>query len=131
MQMVNGRLYVFGGTHDTAAIGCNLLVALDIATCEWTHLSGTVDPKQNYACPGPRKWPVSWVNNEKDTVYIMYGMAVRAAAKYLHQANAAADSHGREDFWGWNIPNGKWKQERINGNPPCIRAEHACAYVRF
>lgn len=47
MQMMNGRLYVFRGTHSKAAIGCNVLVILDIETCKWTHLSGTVEPKQD------------------------------------------------------------------------------------
>jgi hypothetical protein len=129
VQMANGRLYVFGGTHQKAAIGCNLLVALDIATCEWTHLSGTVEPKQDYSCPGPRKWPASWVNKEQDTIYIMHGMADRAAATYKQQTNAAENSHGCQDFWSWSIPNRKWRQERINGNPPCPRAEHAFTYV--
>jgi hypothetical protein len=131
MQMVDGHLYIFGGTHNKAAIGCNLLVVLDIATCEWTHLSGTVEPKQDYSCPGPRKWSASWVNREQDTIYIMHGMADRPAAELHRQANAAHDAHGCEDFWSWSIPNRKWRQERINGNPPCIRAEQAYTYVHF
>jgi hypothetical protein len=129
MQMISGRMYVFGGTHSKAAIGCNLLVVLDIETCEWTHLSGTVEPKQDYSCPGPRKWPTSWVNKAQDTIYILHGMADRPAAKYMKEANAATDGHACEDFWSWNISNGKWKRERINGNPPCPRAEQAYTYV--
>jgi hypothetical protein len=130
MQMVDGRMYVFGGAHSRAAIGCNLLVVLDFETCEWTHLSGTVDPKQDYSCPGPRKWPTSWVNKEQDTIHILHGMADRAAAKSYKQVNGASVSHACEDFWSWNIPNGKWKRERINGNPPCARAEQAYTYVK-
>jgi hypothetical protein len=81
MQMIKGQLYVFGGTHDKAAIGSNLLCVLDIATREWTHLSGTLEANADYSLLGPRKWPASWVNPKQDTIYIIHGLADRPAAK--------------------------------------------------
>jgi hypothetical protein len=81
VQIVKGKLYVFGGRHLNAAIGSNLLVVLDFATRQWTRLSGTVEPRQDYSCPGPRKWPASWVNKEGDRLYILFGVADRVHAQ--------------------------------------------------
>lgn len=52
------------------------------------------------------------------------------SAKSYKQVNGASVSHACEDFWSWNIPNGKLKRESINKNPPCARAEQAYAYVK-
>lgn len=131
VQMVAGKLYIFGGTFKKAAIGCNLLCALDVVSGEWTHLSGTIEPKADYSCPGPRKWPASWVNKAQDTIYILHGMADRPAARMHNQAHSEEEGHGCLDFWSWHIPTRKWRQERINGNPPTPRAEAAFVYVRI
>ena len=127
MQMVDGRMYVFGGSHATACLGTNLFVVLDLATRKWTHLSGTVLPTPDYSCPGPRKWPASWVMG--DRIYIIYGVADRQDAQRKNQPNAARDAFGYSDFWSWSITERKWRREIISGNPPCPRAEMACTYV--
>jgi hypothetical protein len=129
VQMVAGKLYIFGGSYERAAIGCNLLCALDVTCGEWTHLSGTIEPRADYSCPGPRKWPASWVNKAQDTIYIMHGMVDRPAARMKNQAHSEEEGHGCLDFWSWHIPTRKWRQERINGNPPTPRAEGAFTYV--
>jgi hypothetical protein len=131
MQMVNGKLYVFGGTHTTAGIGCNLLVALDIAKREWTWLSGTVEPKADDLCPGPRKWPGSWVDKDGDRIYLFLGKADRQGAlmKSPPQEHAANDGYEYDDFWSWGISEGRWRRELVKGNSPCARTEFSCAYV--
>lgn len=127
MQMVDGRMYVFGGSHAEASLGTNLFVVLDLATRKWTRLSGTVLPTPDYSCPGPRKWPASWVTDYR--IYIMYGCADRQGAKMQNQPYAADDAFGYSDFWSWGIKEQKWRREIISGNPPCPRAETACTYV--
>lgn len=43
-QVAGHNLYVFGGTHQTCIIGCNLLLRLDLKTMEWKKLSGHFIP---------------------------------------------------------------------------------------
>lgn len=38
--------------------------------------------------------------------------------------------HPYDDFWSWDIKEGKWTRERMVGNTPCPRSEAACVYVR-
>lgn len=128
MQMVYGHLYVFGGSHKDASLGCNLFVVLDLKTREWTRLSGTVQPEPDYSCPGPRKWPASWVAG--DQMFIMYGVADRQGAQMHDQKHAADEAFGYSDYWSWNFITKKWRMEKVNGNAPCPRAEAGCTYVR-
>jgi hypothetical protein len=127
MQMIDGRMYVFGGSHPQASLGTNLFVVLDLATRKWTRLSGTVLPTPDYSCPGPRKWPASWVVGNR--IYILYGVADRQRAQIENQPHAASDAFGYSDFWSWSLMEQKWRREIISGNPPCPRAEMACTYV--
>jgi hypothetical protein len=127
MQMIDGRMYVFGGSHADASLGTNLFVVLDLATRKWTHLSGTVLPTPDYSCPGPRKWPASWI--AEDRIFIMYGVADRQGAQMQNQSEAADEAFGYSDFWSWSLTDRKWRREIISGNPPCPRAEMAIAYV--
>lgn len=36
--------------------------------------------------------------------------------------------HPYDDFWSWDIKEGKWTRERMVGNTPCPRSEAACVY---
>jgi hypothetical protein len=92
MQMIDGHLYVFGGVHPNAVIGCNLLVVFDMETRKWTTLSGTVHPVADHSCPGPRKLSASWVNKEKDRLYILFGLADRLAARFSGQSHGATNA---------------------------------------
>lgn len=127
MQMIDGHMYVFGGSHANARLGTNLFVVLDLATRKWTRLSGTVLPKPDYSCPGPRKWPASWV--AEDRIFIMYGVADRQNAQIQNQSEAAGEAFLYSDFWSWSLTDRKWRREIISGNPPCPRAEIAATYV--
>lgn len=127
MQMVDGRIYIFGGSHASAGLGCNLFVVLDLQTKQWRKLSGTVLPTPDYSCPAPRKWPATWVREDK--MYIMHGVADRQAAHMKGQPNAAKDAFGHTDFWTWSFTDNKWRREIISGNPPSPRAEAGCTYV--
>lgn len=131
MHVANGKIYVFGGTVDKAKMGCNFLAVLDLATKTWRHLSGFARiPPADYDTPGPRKYVASWVDGKGEKIYLLQGMADRAASEMLHQAHAARDSHGYDDFWSWDIKARKWRRERMVGNTPCPRTEMACTYVR-
>ncbi|KAF7972173.1 hypothetical protein HWV62_18746 [Athelia sp. TMB] len=126
MQMVDGHMYIFGGSHSDASLGCNYFAALNLQTKTWKRLSGTILPTPDYSCPGPRKWPATWVRDGK--MYLLYGVADRQAAQMHHQPNAASDAFGYTDFWTWNFSEKKWRREIVSGNPPAPRSEAGCTY---
>lgn len=131
MHIVKGRMYVFGGTNRTSKMGCNIFASLNLTTRKWEHLSGVSGlPVAGYDCPGARKYLGSWVDAEETRIYIIEGMADRAASKMFHQPHAAAESHGYDDCWSWGIQERKWRRERLVGNTPCPRTEMACTFVR-
>jgi hypothetical protein len=118
MQLVDGKMYIFGGTNYDISPACDLFVVLDIATRRWTRLSGTVKPSPDHLRPGPRSFPVSWVNKKRDTIFVMFGVA---------ESTPRSFSYG--DVWSWSIPDGHWRRERMTGNIPCSRSEMAYSYV--
>ncbi|TFY55717.1 hypothetical protein EVJ58_g8073 [Rhodofomes roseus] len=129
MHVVDGRMYVFGGAAHKAKMGCNLFAVLDLGTRKWQRLSGVAKiPEANPDEPGPRKYVASWVDGKNESIYLLQGMADRAASEMFHQAHAACDSHGYDDFWSWNIRERKWRREKMVGNVPCPRTEMACTY---
>ncbi|KAJ6450126.1 hypothetical protein C8R47DRAFT_1171203 [Mycena vitilis] len=129
MQVIGDKLYVFGGTHRTTQMGCNLFMELDLATRKWRRLSGTVRVTEHadHSCPGPRKTSASWVSADKTRLFLLFGIFDREEAKpgELHGADVA---FGCSDFWSWSVKDEVWRQERMAGNPPCSRTEMACAY---
>ncbi|KZT69127.1 hypothetical protein DAEQUDRAFT_670092, partial [Daedalea quercina L-15889] len=129
MHIVQGQLYVFCGTTDKARMGCSIFAVLDLATKKWQHLTGVaVIPPAGYDEPGPRKYVASWVDGKEENIYVLQGMADRAASEMFHQAHASPESHGYDDFWSWNIKDCKWRREKMVGNTPCPRTEMACTY---
>ncbi|KAJ7473606.1 hypothetical protein B0H11DRAFT_2174202 [Mycena galericulata] len=129
MQCVGGKIYVFGGSHDLSPVGCTLLMELDIASRVWTRLSGTAQPKTaSYAGPGPRRLVCSWVGKDRNTLFVMYGIADRQAAGLAGKMHGAVNSHAHDDLWAWDIAAGVWTQRRVVGNIPSPRSEMACTY---
>ncbi|KAF7967355.1 hypothetical protein HWV62_34631 [Athelia sp. TMB] len=114
MQIVDKTLYVFGGTHGKASLGCNLLLALDLETFQWEHLSGTIEPVANFECPGPRRYITSWVDRGFGRIMIMFGEADRRGAKLGGEPNGGFNGFGYDDLWSWNICAREWRRERIN-----------------
>lgn len=127
MHMVDGRMYIFGGSHANASLGCNLFVMLDLQTKQWKKLSGTLLPAPDYSCPGPRTWPATWIREDK--MYLMYGVADRLGAQMNNQPHGGDDAFGYSDFWSWSFTDNQWRREIVRGNPPCPRAEAGCTYV--
>lgn len=130
IQMMDGKLYVFGGSNDKAALGSNLFIVLDIEKRQWEKLSGTVEPKADNKCPGPRHCATSWVDEFDGRMMLMYGEADRQSAKIAGQPNAGYNGYGYDDLWSWNVRDRKWRRERLVGNPPCPRSEMSHTYVR-
>ena len=130
MQCVDGRLYVFGGTHADSIIGCNLLLELNLQTKEWRKLSGSIKPEADYSCPGPRRHPISWVGKDKTKIFFMYGDADRQGAMVSGEKHGSMHAYAYDDLWSWDIKKGKWNREKLNGNLPCQRSEMSCTYVR-
>ncbi|KAJ7098521.1 hypothetical protein B0H15DRAFT_580440 [Mycena belliarum] len=128
-QIVDGTLYVFGGAHSGTIMGCNLFMALDLATRAWRRLSGSVRPPKDgdYTCPGPRKSAASWASPDKTRLYLLYGHFDREAAA-RGELHGAGEAFGYEDFWSWGIKEECWRRERMAGNPPCARTELSYTY---
>jgi len=130
-QLVGHHLYVFGGSHITCAIGCNIFLRLDLKTMKWSKLSGylTPGPAADYSCPGPRRNASSWVDANEERIYLFGGECDRSAGEMTSELHAASNGYAYEDLWSWDIKNGSWRLERLNGNVPCPRSEAACTYV--
>jgi hypothetical protein len=128
MQMVDGKMYVFGGCNDTAALGCNLFVVLDIESRQWEKLWGTVEPQVDSDCPGPRRYATSWVDEAGGRIMLMYGEANRQGAKIAGQPNGGYKGYGYDDLWSWNIRERKWRREtRRQSTMPALRnVTHFC-----
>ncbi|KAL0961429.1 hypothetical protein HGRIS_006375 [Hohenbuehelia grisea] len=125
-QIVDGKLYVFGGTHGTTNIGCNLFMVLDLQTRQWTRLSGTpMALKPDLSSPGPRKTPSSWVDATNNKIYVFSGECARNGAHLQNEPHGADDGYAFADLWCWYIKEGHWKRERMVGNIPCPRSEVA------
>lgn len=129
MQMIGGKMYVFGGVHRAAVVGCNLLMALDMETRQWEQLSGTVQPVANFDCPGPRRFAASWVDDAQGNLMIMFGEADRQGARIGGQPHAGYHGYSYDDLWSWNVHDRKWRRERILGNAPCPRSEMSYTWV--
>lgn len=129
MQVAHGKLYVFGGKHTEAAIGCNVFMSLDIETKRWEILSGTVQCVADSSCPGPRRYTSSWIDGTNERFMLMYGEADRMGAKMAGQPQGGFHGYGYDDLWSWHLKDRKWRRERIVGNPPCPRSEMAVNYV--
>ncbi|KZP11913.1 hypothetical protein FIBSPDRAFT_799744 [Athelia psychrophila] len=128
MQIVDKTLYIFGGVHSEAALGCNLLLGLNLETLQWEHLSGTAEPVADFGCPGPRRYASSWVDRARGRLMIMFGEADRMGAKLAGKQNGGFRGHGYDDIWSWDTRERSWRRERIMGNAPCPRSEMASTW---
>ncbi|KAJ7838888.1 hypothetical protein B0H13DRAFT_163023 [Mycena leptocephala] len=133
MQCVDGKIYVFGGSHTMFQLGCTLLMELDVARRTWIQLSGDAVPKTTtYEGPGPRRLACSWVGKD-NMIFVLYGEANRAGAligpnQRADKIHGAPHSFSYEDLWGWDIATRCWTRQRLVGNIPCPRSEMACTY---
>jgi hypothetical protein len=90
-----GKLYVFGGQHETSAVGTNLLMCLDFGTKEWERLSGSVNAdKADHDTPGPRRYPTTWADQDEGRIFVMYGEANRMEARIAKQKHGGMRGYG-------------------------------------
>lgn len=131
VELAHNKLLVFGGTHKGSALGCNLLMELDLTSNTWRRLSGFVTPPLlgDRSLPGPRKAAASWLDGDKSTLYILFGLSDRHAAQLERQFHGAQDSYAYDDLWGWDIKSHEWSKKKLGGNPPSPRCEMAYCYV--
>lgn len=130
-HIAGDKLYVFGGTHMTTNVGCNLFMELDLKTKKWRRLDGepnTITPR--WDAPGPRKTPVSWVNGSQDRIYLMGGELDRSGGYTRNEPHRGEEGYVFPDMWSWDIKAEKWQRERASGNRPCARSEVAYCFVR-
>ncbi|KAJ7725797.1 hypothetical protein B0H16DRAFT_1895004 [Mycena metata] len=128
--LAGDKLYVFGGAHGSSIMGCNLFMQLDLTTRVWRRLSGNVRAPQvaDNACPSPRKSAAGWASPDGARIYLLFGHFDREAAALHNELHGAGEAFGHEDFWSWDVKGESWKRERMGGNPPCARTEHAYVY---
>lgn len=132
MQIVDGKMYIFGGTHQDSALGCNLWMVLDIEKRTWRKLSGSAIPRDaDNDVPGPRRLPVMWtdVRDGVKRIWLMYGEADRQAARVCEEPHGGYNGYGYDDLWSWDVQREVWQRERIMGNPPCPRSEMGYVFV--
>ena len=131
VELAHDKLLVFGGTHKGSALGCNLLMELDLTSNTWKRLSGfVITPLWGHrSLPGPRKAAASWLNGNQDTLHILFGLSDRHTAQLEHQSHGAQDSYAYDDLWSWDIKSHGWSKKKLCGNPPSPRCEMAYCYV--
>ena len=108
----NDHLYLFGG-QTASSIRVNDLWKYDIATGEWTWISGSniIDQNGIYGTqgitaptnvPGARQAGISWIDNSNDFWMLGgYGFDYNGSASYLN------------DLWKYNVGTNEWTW--ING----------------
>lgn len=127
VEIFEGIMYVFGGDDFVSHLGTNVLLAIDLKTMRWEHLTGT-----NKAAPSPMAPPMrclaaTWMVPAERMLYVLYGVVTRLQAK-LHDAPYGNDDRMCEDMWSFHIDTRQWRRERLRGNPPCARAEMGFTY---
>ncbi|KAH8823442.1 hypothetical protein DL96DRAFT_1617564 [Flagelloscypha sp. PMI_526] len=130
VQSANGKLYVFGGYHNSSHMGTNLFMELDLDTKTWKRLAGKADCSPDYSGPSPRVFPCSWINKDETKFFVAFGSIDRPAGmldKPRHPA-FALDGHTPWDFWSWEFSTQTWTRERWTGNCPSPRSENSCVY---
>ncbi|KAJ7062886.1 hypothetical protein C8F01DRAFT_1056747 [Mycena amicta] len=130
MQIVDDKLYVFGGSHGSTIMGCSLFMELDLRTRKWRRLSGTVRVTEHadHSCPGPRKSAASFVSPDKKRFFLLFGVFDRDEASRNNEPHGTDVNWACPDFWSWNIEEEAWRLERLSGNTPCARTEMAYTY---
>ncbi|KAL1686502.1 hypothetical protein GGG16DRAFT_117825 [Schizophyllum commune] len=129
--VVQGKIYVFAGTHVNTNLGCNLFMELDIEAKRWRRLGGTANDRVDASddIPGPRKRPIAFADPDGHRFWMMYGHADRQATPEDHPHHVSGDDAFQyEDAWTYDVDTGKWTKERIPGNAPAPRTEAGSAY---
>lgn len=128
LEIVDGKLYVFGGDDGKTSLGTNIFMQLDLATFWWTYLGGTSECVPTVRFPDLRRFPSSWVVPAQKRIYILYGNVGRQAASLGGHPQGSMNDYTNEDLWSYDVTEQTWRRERLRGNFPSPRTEMACAY---
>ena len=74
-EVLEDTLYVFGGDDGNTNLGTNILLALDLTTFVWDHISGTSDHVPRAFEPNVRRHAHMWAVPEQRRLYVLYGEA--------------------------------------------------------
>jgi hypothetical protein len=133
VRSFGSKMYVFGGDTHATELGNNIFMEFDFRTLEWRLLSGDAGWSKKppeYTVPGPRTDPSTWIDTKGKRFYVMSGVANRLGAMFNKEPELGSPkSHPYFDIWSWDLVNGGWREERMEGNPPCPRTEMAAVYV--
>lgn len=103
-------------------------MALDLTTLRWKHLGGSSRIEPAVGMPGLRQHAASWVIEEHDKLYVMFGGANRTVAHLDGLPGSDPTDHTYNDFWSYSFTEKEWRQESILGNTPSRRTEHAAVF---
>ncbi|KAJ7776069.1 hypothetical protein DFH07DRAFT_936997 [Mycena maculata] len=118
MQILDNTLYIFGGSHGTTRMGCNLFMRNHPRHPGWRLLlPGAAQERGYLGQSGP----------DRARIYILFGHCDRDVAK-PHELHGSDVAFAQTDFWSWSVKEAVWRQERVQGNPLCARTEMAHAY---
>lgn len=116
MHIYKGTLYAFGGVDGEKPIGCNIFMSLDLATRQWTHIGGSNRVEAAIGMPALRQHAGSWVVEEQEKLYILFGGANRTAAHLDGLSGGDPMDHTYDDFWSYSFSKKEWKRESLLGN---------------
>ncbi|KAJ2925773.1 hypothetical protein H1R20_g11317, partial [Candolleomyces eurysporus] len=135
VRSFGSKMYVFGGETKATEVGNNISMELDFRALEWKLLSGDAGWSKTppeYTVPGPRTDPSTWIDSKGKRFYVMYGVANRLGAMFNKELELGdPKSHPYYDIWSWDLVNGGWREERMEGKSPCPRTEMAAVYNPF
>lgn len=114
MQMVDEKLYIFGGCHAAAAL-CNksLFVVLKIESRQQEKWSGTIETQTSHDFSGPRCYATSWVGKSNGKFVLMCGEADRQSARIAGQPNSEFNGYSYDYLWSWDLCERNWRRVHL------------------
>jgi hypothetical protein len=130
VEILDGKLYVFGGQDGRDQLGNNIFMVLDLSDNEWKYVSGHSEPTATWNEPMLRVYPGSWADPIRKKLYVHYGNANRMSQwiRLPKGEHAAETDHTYEDTWSYNTSTKQWNRENVAGNYPCPRTEHSLVF---
>ncbi|RPA83985.1 galactose oxidase [Ascobolus immersus RN42] len=130
LEVLNGKLYVFGGQDGRDQLGNNIFMVLDLSNNQWQYISGLSKPTPTWKEPMLRVYPGSWADPIRNRFFLHHGNANRMSQliKEPRGEHAADQDHTYDDTWSYNPTTKQWIRENVTGNYPCPRTEHSLVF---
>ncbi|KAH8108389.1 hypothetical protein DFH11DRAFT_1516950 [Phellopilus nigrolimitatus] len=127
-EILEGKLYIFGGDDENTHLGTNIFMALDLTTLEWDHISGTSANVPKTREPNLRVLASMWAVPAQRRLYLIFGDANRSGALRARKRHGNQSDFTYDDFWSFDAASKTWYRERLRGSFPAPRTEMAAIY---